>query len=75
MNLVLKLIAGILAGMLIGLYAPEFLVQLTFTIQSLIGQLIKFTIPLIILFYIASGIASLPKGSGGPWLLITRLQV
>ncbi|XQW86190.1 dicarboxylate/amino acid:cation symporter [Thalassotalea piscium] len=64
MNLVLKLIAGILAGILIGLYAPDFLVQLIFTIQNLIGQLIKFTIPLIILFYIASGIASLPQGSG-----------
>ncbi|MDO6446470.1 dicarboxylate/amino acid:cation symporter [Colwellia sp. 1_MG-2023] len=64
MNLVLKLIAGIVAGMLIGLYAPDVLVQFTFTIQNLIGQLIKFTIPLIILFYIASGIASLPQGSG-----------
>jgi Na+/H+-dicarboxylate symporter len=64
MNLVLKLIAGIVAGMLIGLYAPDILVQFTFTIQNLIGQLIKFTIPLIILFYIASGIASLPQGSG-----------
>ncbi|WDE06938.1 dicarboxylate/amino acid:cation symporter [Thalassomonas viridans] len=64
MNLVVKLIAGIVAGMLIGLYGPEFLIQLTFTGQTLIGQLIKFTIPLIILFYIASGIASLPQGSG-----------
>jgi Na+/H+-dicarboxylate symporter len=64
MNLVLKLIAGIVSGILIGLFAPDFLVQLTFTIQSFIGQLIKFTIPLIILFYIASGIASLPQGSG-----------
>jgi Na+/H+-dicarboxylate symporter len=64
MNLVLKLIAGIVAGIIIGLYAPDFLVQLTFTVQLFIGQLIKFTIPLIILFYIASGIASLPQGSG-----------
>lgn len=64
MNLVLKLIAGIVAGIVIGLFAPDFLIQLTFTIQSFIGQLIKFTIPLIILFYIASGIASLPQGSG-----------
>ncbi|GHG01069.1 dicarboxylate/amino acid:cation symporter [Thalassotalea marina] len=64
MNLVLKLIAGIVAGILVGLYAPDFIVQLVFTAQNLIGQLIKFTIPLIILFYIASGIASLPKGSG-----------
>ncbi len=64
MNLVLKLIAGIVAGIIIGLYAPDFIVQLTFTVQLFIGQLIKFTIPLIILFYIASGIASLPQGSG-----------
>ncbi|REL27526.1 dicarboxylate/amino acid:cation symporter [Thalassotalea euphylliae] len=64
MNLVIKLIAGIVGGMLIGLYAPDFIVQLLFTAQTLIGQLIKFTIPLIILFYIASGIASLPQGSG-----------
>jgi Na+/H+-dicarboxylate symporter len=64
MNLVLKLIAGIAAGILIGLYGPEFIIQLLFTGQGLIGQLIKFTIPLIILFYIASGIASLPQGSG-----------
>jgi Na+/H+-dicarboxylate symporter len=64
MNLVLKLIAGIVSGIIIGLFAPDFLVQLTFTVQSFVGQLIKFTIPLIILFYIASGIASLPQGSG-----------
>lgn len=64
MNLVLKLIAGIVAGMLVGLYGPDFLIQLLLTVKTLVGQLIKFTIPLIILFYIASGIASLPKGSG-----------
>ncbi|MAG77251.1 MAG: dicarboxylate/amino acid:cation symporter [Colwelliaceae bacterium] len=64
MNLVLKLIAGIVAGMLIGLYGADVIVQSLFTVQTLIGQLIKFTIPLIILFYIASGIASLPQGSG-----------
>ncbi|MFD2165862.1 dicarboxylate/amino acid:cation symporter [Thalassotalea euphylliae] len=64
MNLVLKLIAGIVGGMLVGLYGPDFIIQLLFTAQTLIGQLIKFTIPLIILFYIASGIASLPQGSG-----------
>ena len=64
MNLVVKLIAGIISGMLIGLYAPNFLIELVFTGQTIIGQLITFTIPLIIFFYIASGIASLPQGSG-----------
>ncbi len=64
MNLVLKLIAGIVAGIVFGLYLPDVMIQLLLTIQTLVGQLIKFTIPLIILFYIASGIASLPQGSG-----------
>tara|TARA_B110000211_G_scaffold175209_1_gene198002 strand:- start:310 stop:1461 length:1152 start_codon:yes stop_codon:yes gene_type:complete len=64
MNLILKLIAGIVAGILIGLYVPLTGVELLFTVKELIGQLISFTIPLIILFFIASGIAGLPKGSG-----------
>ncbi|ASM49569.1 hypothetical protein PESP_a1452 [Pseudoalteromonas espejiana DSM 9414] len=64
MKLILKLIAGIVAGILVGLYVPLVGVELLFTIKELIGQLISFTIPLIILFFIASGIAGLPKGSG-----------
>lgn len=64
MKLILKLIAGIVAGILVGLYVPITGVELLFTLKELIGQLISFTIPLIILFFIASGIAGLPKGSG-----------
>jgi len=64
MKLILKLIAGIVAGILVGLYVPLTGVELLFTVKELIGQLISFTIPLIILFFIASGIAGLPKGSG-----------
>lgn len=64
MSLVLKLVAGIVAGMLAGLYMPTVLVELLYTFKVIIGQLINFTIPLIILFFIASGIAGLPKGSG-----------
>ncbi|WP_323898901.1 dicarboxylate/amino acid:cation symporter [Aeromonas hydrophila] len=64
MKLVLKLVAGILAGLLLGLYAPEWVARVLFTAKAVIGQLITFTIPLIILFFIMSGIASLPKNSG-----------
>ena len=64
MKLILKLIAGILVGILVGLYIPLTGVELLYTVKELIGQLISFTIPLIILFFIASGIAGLPKGSG-----------
>ena len=64
MKLILKLIAGIVAGILVGIYIPLTGVELLYTVKELIGQLISFTIPLIILFFIASGIAGLPKGSG-----------
>ncbi|HAD42114.1 MAG TPA: dicarboxylate/amino acid:cation symporter, partial [Plesiomonas shigelloides] len=64
MKLIAKLIAGILAGLLLGFYAPEWVIRLLLTAKSLIGELINFTIPLIILFFITSGIASLPRNSG-----------
>ncbi|MGB1029731.1 MAG: dicarboxylate/amino acid:cation symporter [Pseudoalteromonas marina] len=64
MKLILKLIAGIVAGILVGFYVPLTGVELLFTVKELIGQIISFTIPLIILFFIASGIAGLPIGSG-----------
>lgn len=64
MKIILKLVAGMLAGLLIGFYAPEWAVRTLLTVHELIGQLIKFTIPLIILFYITEGIASLPRDSG-----------
>ncbi|CCQ12258.1 Proton/glutamate symport protein @ Sodium/glutamate symport protein [Pseudoalteromonas luteoviolacea B = ATCC 29581] len=64
MNLILKLLAGILGGILVGLFLPLSMIELLMTAKVLIGQLIGFTIPLIILFFIASGIAGLPQGSG-----------
>ncbi|AOT09137.1 dicarboxylate/amino acid:cation symporter [Pseudoalteromonas luteoviolacea] len=64
MSLIIKLVAGILGGILAGLYLPLGLTELLYTAKVIIGQLISFTIPLIILFFIASGIAGLPKTSG-----------
>lgn len=64
MKIILKLLAGMIAGILIGFYAPDAFIRLLLTVYEAVGQLIKFTIPLIILFYITNGIASLPSGSG-----------
>ncbi|MBE0362272.1 hypothetical protein PULV_a2873 [Pseudoalteromonas ulvae UL12] len=64
MNLIVKLVLGIIAGFLIGMYAPTLMVEVIYTAKVLIGELIGFTIPLIILFFITSGIASLPQNSG-----------
>lgn len=64
MKLILKLIAGIGLGILIGLFAPDWIIRLLLTFKGLFGQLLFFTIPLLILFYITAGIAGLPKASG-----------
>jgi len=64
MNLILKLVAGIVLGILVGLFAPEGLTRLLLTFKALFGQLLFFTIPLLILFFISSGISSLPRQSG-----------
>lgn len=64
MGLIVKLLAGIVAGLLIGLFAPQGVVGLLVTVQSLLGELLFFIIPLLILFFITSGIAGLPRESG-----------
>ncbi|MRJ42129.1 MULTISPECIES: dicarboxylate/amino acid:cation symporter [Idiomarina] len=64
MGLIIKLILGIVAGTLIGLYTPDWMTQLLLTFKAIFGQLLFFTIPLLILFFITSGIAGLPKNSG-----------
>lgn len=64
MKIILKLFVGMTVGILIGFYAPDAAIRGLLTVYGAIGQLIKFTIPLIILFYITNGIASLPSGSG-----------
>ncbi|MGI5309946.1 dicarboxylate/amino acid:cation symporter [Rheinheimera sp. WS51] len=64
MSLILKLITGIVLGILAGLYAPVWLIQLLLTFKGLFAELLFFTIPLLILFFISSGIAALPRNSG-----------
>jgi Na+/H+-dicarboxylate symporter len=64
MKLILKLVAGIVLGILVGLFAPAWIIQLLLTFKGLFGQLLFFTIPLLILFFITSGIAGLPRNSG-----------
>ncbi|MDN7125372.1 dicarboxylate/amino acid:cation symporter [Pseudidiomarina terrestris] len=77
MGLILKLVLGIVFGTLIGLYMPDWFTQLLLTFKVLFGELLFFTIPLLILFFITSGIAGLPQKSGrllGRTLVIAYLS-
>ena len=76
MKLILKLVLGILIGLGVGYgyYAFEagttlssvfeFGTRFLLTLESFLGQFIFFMIPLIILFFIASGISQIGGGSG-----------
>lgn len=59
-----RIIVAIVLGVLIGLVAPENLVRVFATFTSLFGNFLNFIVPLIILGFIAPGIAKLGKGSG-----------
>ncbi|MGM8215370.1 dicarboxylate/amino acid:cation symporter [Bacillaceae bacterium W0354] len=64
MKLILKLIAGIIVGIVVGLMGFEWLTRLFLTFRDILGEFIGFMIPLIILFFIASGVSKLGKESG-----------
>lgn len=62
-SLLLKLICGIIGGILIGLLGWDILVRIFITFNSIFGSLLSFTVPLIILAFITNGIADLGSGS------------
>lgn len=64
MNLIFRLVLGIIAGILMGQWAPAPLSRALLTFKSLFGELLEYAIPLIILFFIMSGIARLERASG-----------
>lgn len=59
-----RIIVAIVLGVLIGLIAPEWMVRVFATFNSIFGNFLNFVVPLIILGFIAPGIAKLGKGSG-----------
>lgn len=64
MKLIIKLITGIVVGILLGLTQIDWIVRLAVTVRDLFGGFINFVVPLIILLFIASGISKLGKKSG-----------
>lgn len=64
LRLIIKLLLGIVIGIVVGLISPDVVSRIIVTFKDLFGQFLEFTIPLIIIFFIASGIASFGKQSG-----------
>ena len=59
-----RIILAIALGVLIGSFAPEWLARVFATFNAIFGSFLNFIVPLIILGFIAPGIAKLGKGSG-----------
>lgn len=62
-SLVFKLLAGVVLGMLIGVWANEVVMNVVVTVKSILSQLILFAVPLIILGFIAPSIAQLKNNA------------
>ncbi|GAE25537.1 proton/glutamate symport protein [Halalkalibacter wakoensis JCM 9140] len=59
-----RIILAIIIGILIGKVAPDWAVKVLATFNGLFGNFLGFIIPLIIIGFIAPGIAQLGKGAG-----------
>ena len=64
LGLLPKLILGIIVGILIGISGIEFLVRIAVTFSGLFGQFLNYIIPLLIIAFIAPGIAELGTSAG-----------
>ena len=69
-NLLFKVVCGILFGIALGYYAPEWLYRILITFQVLFSNFLKFAIPLILMGLIMPSISDLGKNAGR-LLLIT----
>ena len=63
-GLIPRMILGILVGILVGLYLPDWFVRITITFSSIFGAFLNFIIPLMILAFVTKGIADLGEGAG-----------
>ncbi len=62
-SLPFKLLVGVIAGMLLGLVANEAVMNVVVTVKQLLGEIINFCVPLIVIGFIAPSITKLGKSA------------
>ena len=62
-SLIFKLILAVFIGLLMGLYSPESFMNVIVTLKYILGQVILFAVPLIIIGFIAPSIAKLKSNA------------
>jgi len=60
-NTIVKLLLGVIVGLLIGPYLSQSFLQVFLSVRHILGQIILFLVPLIILGFVVSSIAQLDK--------------
>lgn len=65
-NLPFRLLLGIIIGVILGQVFPESIMKVVVTLQYIMGQLITFCVPLIIIGFIAPSITKLGKNASPP---------
>lgn len=63
-GLIPRIIIAIILGVLVGSYAPEFIVRLAVTFSKIFGAFLGFVIPLMIIGFVTKGISDLGDGAG-----------
>lgn len=64
LGLLTRLILAIILGIAVGTFGNVFIIRIFATISSIFGEFLKFIIPLIIVGFVAAGIANLSKRAG-----------
>ncbi|MDO5725102.1 MAG: dicarboxylate/amino acid:cation symporter [Tissierellia bacterium] len=62
-NLIIKLILGVIIGILVGIYSNESVIQIIITIKQILGQVIFYMVPLIIVGFITPAITDLKENA------------
>lgn len=62
-SLIFKLILAVVVGLLVGFYAPSSLMNIVVTLKYILGQVIFFAVPLIIIGFIAPSISKLKNNA------------
>jgi Na+/H+-dicarboxylate symporter len=69
MGLIIKIFSGIVVGILLGLFAPMEVIKILSSFGFVLGQYIRFVIPLLIIAFVAKGVAEFGQQAGKALLL------
>lgn len=69
MKLIIKILIGIIIGIMLGMLSPMPFIRILSSIGFVLGQYIKFVIPLLIIAFVAKGIAEFGANAGRALLL------